>query len=118
MKRLRAYRELLVENLDELESLNYTLEARALTLRSDSDTLAVQAREIGYLEPGEGLILLKGFGEKQASYPMGKMLKWTRQIENRKPLFRGISLSAGIILFLLLSLVFPEQVLSRRLQHS
>ena len=116
--RLRSYKMLLQENLTELESLNQVLESRAITLRSDKETLSVHSRELGYLKPEEGIILMKGFGDKQASYPMGRMLKWTRSVENRKPLFRGIALSVGIILFLLMTLFGHEISYPRELRHS
>ena len=118
MKRLRAYKGLLKDNLTELEALHQNLESRAMSLRFDRDTLMVQAREIGYLLPGEGLILLGQYNKEHAPYPMGKMLKWTRTRESRKPLFRGIALSTGIILFILLGLFFPQSGVSRGPQDS
>ena len=117
-RRLKNYKILLMENLAELETLNHNLEARAITLRSDRETLAVHSRQLGYLQPREGIILLKGFGNDQASYPMGRMLKWTRRVEDRKPLFRGISLSLGIILYLLMVLFGTEVSYAGGFKHS
>ena len=111
IKRLRAYQKLLDKNLTELEALHDELEGRAMSLRSDKDTLMVQSRDIGYLAPGEGLILLEEYGREYSPYPMGKMLKWTRKVETRRPLFRGIALSVGIVFFHFFGFVSPKSIL-------
>jgi len=116
-QKLMSYKALLVENLTELEELNSRLELEAFSLRADKGILQVESRELGYLGPNEGVILLTGWGDKRGSYAMGQKLKWTALLEDRKPLFRIVSAILGVIIFLLLTLIFPIREVSKKLQH-
>ncbi|HHU36618.1 MAG TPA: septum formation initiator family protein [Treponema sp.] len=49
------------QNLETLQNINGSLEARLANLTSDSDTISVYAHELGYIHEGEKLIKLAGF---------------------------------------------------------
>ena len=108
MQRLSSYRELLKENLIELETIHNELSSKAYTLRSDSETLSLKARDLGYLRQNEGLILVSGAPVPQGSYRMGKLLKYSALMEERKTLFRLAAFFTGSALFLLLGFSFQR----------
>ena len=108
MQRLSSYQDLLKENLIELEMIHNELSSRAYTLRSDSETLTLKARDIGYLKSNEGFLLVPGSPGPQGSYRMGNILKYSSSTEERKPLFRILAFFTGAALFLLLGFSFQR----------
>jgi len=102
-RRLTEYKSVLEENLADLEALNHNLQDKALILRTEPETLMVYARDLNYYDGNEGVIILRGYETRQNSYPMGKMLAWTRTPRNRTPLFRAAAFLAGAGVYLLLT---------------
>ncbi|MBI9103650.1 MAG: septum formation initiator family protein [Spirochaetales bacterium] len=108
-RRLQDYRGVLTENLNELEILNESLNEKAASLRTEAETLQIYARNLDYYRQNEGVILVEDRQREQSTYSMGKMLAWNRKIVTKTPLFRVLSLSFGIIIYLLMSLFFPGE---------
>lgn len=108
MEKLASYRGMLKENLVELEMIHNELSSRAYTLRSDTETLSLKARDLGYLRSHEGVIIVSGSPIPQGSYRMGTLLKYSLPTEERKPLYRLAAFFTGSALFLLLGLTFQK----------
>ncbi len=104
-RRLTSYRDVLNENLQELESINLSLREKALSLRQQANTLKVYARDLDYYEKNEGIILLNDWDKTDSSYSMGKMLAWTRKTDDKAVLFRILSICFGLIIALLFTFI-------------
>ncbi|MDR1895027.1 MAG: hypothetical protein LBQ61_10150 [Spirochaetales bacterium] len=113
-RRLRVYRETLLLNLKELEALHLRLSEKALALRTDRAPVILEARELDYYTENEGIILLPGDENPRRSYSMGRILQWSRVPENRDPLFRALTISAGLIVFVLCTFIPGGGLTSRR----
>jgi cell division protein FtsB len=59
-RELLKERELILDNLEELELVNRKLEGSADALLYDSETIKLKARELGYGEENEGFIRIVG----------------------------------------------------------
>lgn len=105
MKRaqLIEYKELLEKNINELAATGSILEKQSRSLRSDYDTVALLARDLGYKEDQEILVHLEGYVSPPVYYNVGKTI--TR---NEGTLGEGtstwyITLSSALIIFMVLS---------------
>lgn len=100
------------QNLENLQSLNATLDAQLANLTSDPDTISVYAHELGYIHEGEKLIKLAGFtGGIKRTLISGSAL----EVRIPKYLPEWICKITGI-LFGFLSFFFVDQ-LSRKYTH-
>lgn len=75
MRELEGEKQRLVQNLDELERINRSLEARMIALKSDSDAIALEARELGLGAAEEFRILLVGRSQKRPALSAGLYLE-------------------------------------------
>ena len=106
-RRLKNYRAVLIENLEELESINIELNQKTESLQKESSTLQLYARNLEYYEKNEGVILFSGWEKEKNPYAMGKMMSWKSKSDPNLPLFRILSVCFGLITFLLLTLILP-----------
>ena len=71
---LYKYKVSLEENINQLEGINGGLIVDSNKLIHQSDSIKIQARELGWVEPNEGVIVLKGFNKGASGYTMGRLL--------------------------------------------
>lgn len=100
---LKIYRNMLKENIRELEEFNEKLRFELKALRGNEEKIAINARSIGYFKNGEGLIWLGERPRVQQNQPTGWIVKRDASVHENLPLFRMISLSIGILAFLLMN---------------
>ncbi|RKX79968.1 MAG: hypothetical protein DRP87_01065 [Spirochaetes bacterium] len=103
MKELEEYRDKLYENNRELEKINRQLSVELDALQSDPNLIRLHARRLGYFEEEERVIKLRGFKPDAGYYTIGKMITFRKSGIDLRPLFRAISVSMGIIFYLLTS---------------
>jgi cell division protein FtsB len=91
-------------NMEDLRAINRRLEGTMDALRYDSDTIMVYARELGYGDPGERFIRIVGLpsaAKKRVS--AGQLILYTRPDTVSDRFLRVLSLSLGLLLFIVLS---------------
>lgn len=104
LKAFETYRDRLVANNMELRETGASLHREAEILVSDSEVLALKARELGYLKENQGRISLTGYAPKEQSYALGKILKWKDKEQDRSLMFRTLSIGIGLFGSLLILL--------------
>ena len=105
---LEEYRKSLVTNIGELESINKKLQIESERLIHDSDEIKVKARELGWIDYDEGLIIVKGYRYTQAGYSMGKLLSHEKKYQDRTTVYRLAALMIGVLFYILSSLIRKE----------
>lgn len=105
-----AYRKLYAEkvrlsgNMDQLRSINSKLEGSLTALRSDSDTIIVYARELGYARKDESLVRISGLpAASRRVAAAGNLLavKRPQAVDDRT--LRIAALSAGALVLVLIA---------------
>jgi cell division protein FtsB len=69
------YRQFLAANLEELKSINTDLRRQVEALKSDPETVALAARELGYLQEGERVFRFEGAAPVSSSYTLGSLVR-------------------------------------------
>lgn len=100
---LLDYRDRLSHNIEQMEDTRSRLTARAEELRTSAEAVRLEARELGYYEPGEQPVRVDGFSQQAEPIQAGKLLAPPSPAD-RQPLFRVAALSSGLIAFFLLLL--------------
>jgi len=104
MERLRAERDRVSANLDELERINGALGGELDALRYDPDTLSVYARELGYGHTDERFIRIVGVpgsGKKRVS--AGNLIVSQQPVAIPTRTLRIVSLLVGVAVFIVLT---------------
>ncbi|MFP4563170.1 MAG: FtsB family cell division protein [Spirochaetia bacterium] len=101
---LKAYREKLVRNLEEIQETNRRLHTEIDLLRSETDHIRRESRRIGYFEHDEGIIHIEGYENRKNHYAVGKIIRWEISQDGRKKLFRSLGLASSLLMFLVMTL--------------
>lgn len=102
---LIAYRELssrkdaMQANLDALGATNAALQAELEALRNDPDRAAREARELGYLGPGEVALVVQGDGGARNRAPLdaGSIMKARAPVPIADAIIKELSLLVGLV---------------------
>jgi len=101
-KELRQERDRLALNMEKLRGINSELKDTLDALRSDTDTIAVQAREIGYASEGEHFLRIEGLAPGASRpAPVGDLLSVRTPSFIPDLIIRIVSLLTGISVFVL-----------------
>jgi len=102
MNELRQERDRLSINMEKLRAINSELKDTLDALRSDTDTLTVQARQIGYATQGERFLRIEGLapGARKPA-PVGDLLSIRSPSFIPDIILRIVSLLIGIIVLTL-----------------
>lgn len=104
-QKLAAYETLLKENIAGLYRTGADLEEHSVALRTDSDMVALLARELGYRRADEVLVRIDGYNNPPDRYTVGKTINRAGTPPSRKQLLRVVTVIAGILIFFGLSLI-------------
>ena len=85
-----------------MEKINKRLEAEVLSLQSDPDTIALEARRLGYYPAHDGVIYFNGYKPQTKVFPLGSPYKGFNERHTSILVIRYFSLTAGLLVFLLL----------------
>ncbi len=94
---LETERDRLAANMEKLRAINGELEGSIVALRSDADTIAVRARELGYGRPDEQFVRIVGVpaaGRRMAT--AGNLLTAVRPVGVSNSTLRIIALISGL----------------------
>jgi len=93
-------REKILENLEKLQFENQKLEGTMYALRSDSETIRIRARELGYGEPDERFVRIVGLpGGRPSALRPGMIRSAIRPPDVPGKAHRIITLCTGLLLF-------------------
>jgi cell division protein FtsB len=102
-RELLKEREKILDNLEELEAVNQKLEGSADALLYDSETIKIQARELGYGAANEGFIRIVGLpGVQNRELRAGNIVSATKPDSIPDTTLRIIALLSGLGVFGLL----------------
>jgi cell division protein FtsB len=111
---LSAYSELqhdafrLEGNLEELTTIHQELAAEFEALRRSEDTIALRARDLGYLRENETILKIYGVDTPPENYAVGRIVVPGARQRGRS----GFSLNAGLVAmlfcFLLIAALAPR----------
>ena len=71
---LKSYKETIEQNITELTDINSSLILDSEKLMNQSEEIKVQARELGWVEENEGIIVVKGYEKTSSGYSIGRLL--------------------------------------------
>jgi cell division protein FtsB len=103
-KDLQEYSSILLENLDELDQLNRELQGEVEALTSDSETIRLYSRELGYYREGEQVIRFRDKKPQQIVNSPGRIISREVIEPTSEALFRAIALSLGLLFFIVSAL--------------
>lgn len=101
-QRLKQYLHNIENNTAQMEKINKKLEGEVLSLQSDPDTIALEARRLGYYPANDGVIYLNGYKLQKKVFPLGSLYKGFNERHTNILFIRYFSLTAGLLVFLLL----------------
>ena len=107
-KELTVYKDELSGNIDELMTINQKLQTESDRLIHDSDEIKIKARELGWIDYDEGVIVVKGYKFDQSGYSMGKLLSHEKKYHDRSNIYRIFALLVGILFYLLSGFFWKE----------
>ena len=105
---LKEYQVTIKQNINELENINRRLVLASERLIEDSEEIKTIARELGWLEENEGIIVVKGFRNKKTGYAMGRLL--SRELSDKK----SDTVYKLIAILIALSFYFSTGFISRK----
>ena len=109
---LAAYRDILQRNITELELLQRSLAGEQEALRTDPGRIALQARELGWFEPGQRVVRLDSRTVVRDPHPAGSLVRPARAEPHNATLLRILCLALPFGFYLAL------RFLGRRWQHA
>ena len=104
-RELHQYETVLRDNIDELKTINSHLVNDFQLLNSDSDTVKLRSRQMGYFGKGEKVIRVDGLTSSSKEYPAGNILKREFRRLDPSPQFRAAGISAAVLIYLLSFLI-------------
>jgi cell division protein FtsB len=105
LKQLSAERDKQRANIEALQNLNRELEGNLNSLKYDSDTIAIYARDLGYGGPEENFVRIAGLGgarKQRATAGQITVPRTSEYIPDRSLWFAAFC--AGIVVLVLLSI--------------
>jgi len=97
---LNEYKEKIEKNIYDLSDINGGLILDSDKLIHQSDEIKIQARELGWVEPNEGIIVVNGYARSKAGYSMGRLLSREQGIKERNYSNLIISMLAGLSFYI------------------
>jgi cell division protein FtsB len=108
-RKLSEERELILENLEELKSVNQKLEGTADALLYDSETIRIQARELGYGGVDERFVRIVGLPSVRNRELRPGIVLGPAKPESIPDIYlRMLALFTGLVIFCLL--LIPDLV--------
>ena len=102
---MKRYEDKLMQNNKELSTINQTLTYQLHRLKSDPELIQLYARRLGYFKDDEYAIRIRGFNTERNFYAVGKMINPPQKQLNREHLFRSISCSIALALYLVFGMI-------------
>ena len=99
---LRSYHSRLEANLSNLENINTQLGDHFDALRSNPVTIRLEARKLGYLEPGEKTIQVSGYSPKPNSFAVGSLASEKKHAVTSDTVSRIVGLVVAVVAFILI----------------
>ncbi|GAB1481330.1 hypothetical protein MASR2M78_01450 [Treponema sp.] len=104
-KSLEAERDRLSSNMEKLHLINQNLEGSINALRSDTDTISVYARELGYADSDERFVRIVGLSSAaRRSFTAGNLLVSLRPRAIPDRSLKILSLLIGVFTLIFLKL--------------
>lgn len=97
---LDSYKTSISENIGDLERINKSLQIESDSLMHDSNEIKIKARELGWIDYNEGIIVVKGFSQSQSGYSMGKLLSREQLPVQNGTVFRLIAVMVGLLFYI------------------
>ncbi|HUX22704.1 MAG TPA: septum formation initiator family protein [Spirochaetia bacterium] len=101
---LKHYRSRLDENLTQLEHINRQLADHFDALRGNPETIRLEARQLGYLEPDQRIIQVTGYSPTGNSFAVGSLLGEKKHTVTSDSISRIVGFSVAILSFILIGL--------------
>jgi cell division protein FtsB len=95
-----SYREVLRQNLVELENINTSLKQEFRSLGTDPERIRLLARKLNYFEPDENVVRIEGLKERRNYYKIGKLLKTKYRATENPIFFRIVNLIVPLFVYI------------------
>ena len=97
---LDIYKTSVRTNIGELEEINNSLQLESERLIHDSDEIKIKARELGWIDYDEGVIVIKGYNRSQSGYTMGKLLSRELLPKENPTVYRLVAVLIGLLFYI------------------
>ena len=97
---LNQYRKRLEYNIGQLSGIHTDLNAQLERLVSDRETIALLARQLGYLGENEGSIRIPGYRAGRNSYVVGSIVFRSERDTGARGVIRITALGLGALTFI------------------
>ena len=105
---LEDYKDTIEQNIEELNIINSNLVLDSEKLIKRSDEIKLQARELGWVEGDEGIIVVRGYEKSKPGYSIGRLL--SRELKSIDKHYNNLIIALLIGLsFYILTGFFREQ---------
>ena len=99
---LAKHKDTLKMNIAELKSINKSLLEKLYLLSSNPEVLRILARELGYFEENENIIVFDKDFENRYFYEVGKLIQSVKKSGERNFILRVSGLAFGTLFFLVI----------------
>lgn len=99
---LRSYETRLENNLAQLQNINKQLASHFDALRSNPETIRLEARQLGYLEPTQRIIQVTGYNPSESSFAVGSLVSEKKHSVTSDTVSRAVGFAVAIVSFILI----------------
>ncbi len=99
---LRHYKTRLETNLSQLEDINTHLADRFDSLRTNAETIRLEARQLGFLEPNERVLQISGYSPPRNAFAVGSLASERHHTVTSDSVSRVVGLIVAVLTFVLL----------------
>jgi hypothetical protein len=108
-KQLDLYKTTISGNIGDLEGINRSLQIESERLIHDSDEIKIKARELGWVDRDEGVIVVRGFNHSEAGYSMGKLLSRESHPRENLIVHRLVAVMIGLVFYIGIGFIGKNQ---------
>lgn len=91
--------------MSHIETLNTQLADRFDSLRSNPETIRLEARQLGFLEPSERVLQITGYSRGTNAFTVGSLVRERHHAVTSDAISRWIGLTVAVITFILLGVL-------------
>ncbi len=108
-EKLNIHKNLLTENVSELQTINQKLNHELDVLTTDSEIIQLLSRDLGYYEKDDNIIMIEGYPEKRNFHEIGKLIINVQEKDDYHIILRLLVYIIPLIFFIALNILWKTK---------
>ena len=107
--KLNEHKNMLSENITELTTINQKLSHELEGLKTDTESIQLLSRDLGYYRSDDNIIMIDGYPVKPSFHEIGKLIINTDKQTEISVVLRIITYIIPVIVYILLSVFWKKE---------